>query len=506
MIIDNVPDDANLLSVVEDPVAFSRYLLGDDPWERSVDVLKSVATQRRTAVKACHASSKSWTAARAALWWVTNFPNGVVIVTAPTFTQVEHVVFPEIHAAVAKSLIKYPLPNQVEMKLGPNNYILGISTDKGVRFQGWHGKILIILDEAPGIRPDIYEAIEGIRAGGDVRVLAIGNPTIPSGPFYDAFSTQSRGWSTMTISAFDTPNLKNISLETLVQRGDEGDDKWLDKNRRPYLTTRRWVYEKYHEWGVTSPLWQSRVLGDFPDQAEGALIPLSWLERAKTPGEESGTVTVGVDVAGPGEDETVCWARAGDATIDVQGWTEPEPRGKVVAFLNQYRDRLDRVNVDSVGVGYYMAHHLKDLGFPVEFVNVGEAPTTKKKDRNNPNTATGGLGGTEDFGNLKAELYWGLRQRFYHKSVTQLDRAGGKAYQQLSGILYEHNARGQIFIEPKERALKRGAPSPDRAEACMLAYAIVNRQPAFSQFLQNRLELERQKRREREEAAVGSNS
>jgi hypothetical protein len=33
------------------------------------------------------------------------------------------------------------------------------------------------------VRPEIYEAIEGIWAGGDVRVLALGDPTIASGPF-----------------------------------------------------------------------------------------------------------------------------------------------------------------------------------------------------------------------------------------------------------------------------------------------------------------------------------
>jgi len=59
---------------------------------------------------------------------------------------------------------------------------IGLSSNEGVRFQGWHGKILVVIDEAPGVRPDIYEAIEGIRAGGDVRILALGNPTLASGP------------------------------------------------------------------------------------------------------------------------------------------------------------------------------------------------------------------------------------------------------------------------------------------------------------------------------------
>ena len=45
-----------------------------------------------------------------------------------------------------------------------------------------------------------------------------------------------------------------------------------------------------------------------------------------------------------------------------------------------------------------------------------------------------------------------------------------KTIGQLAGIRYKHNARGQIQIESKDDARKRGVKSPDRAEAVMLAY------------------------------------
>lgn len=40
---------------------------------------------------------------------------------------------------------------------------------------------------------------------------------------------------------------------------------------------------------------------------------------------------------------------------------------------------------------------------------------------------------------------------------------------QLSGILYEIDSQGRMKIESKEKARERGARSPDRAEALMLA-------------------------------------
>jgi len=85
-------------------------------------------------------------------------------------------------------------------------------------------------------------------------------------------------------------------------------------------------------------------------------------------------------------------------------------------------------------------------------INVGESPHDSEK-----------------YANLKAELYWGLRMRAQAGDlIGYLDE---KLVGQLAGIRYKHNARGQIVIESKEEARKRGVKSPDRAEAVMLAFA-----------------------------------
>src|SRR5262245_21767503 len=54
----------------------------------------------------------------------------------------------------------------------------------------------------------------------DVRVLALGNPTIASGPFHDTFTSNRDGWGTFTISAFDSPNLTGLSLDDLLSLPD----------------------------------------------------------------------------------------------------------------------------------------------------------------------------------------------------------------------------------------------------------------------------------------------
>lgn len=433
-----------------DPVGFSRAVLRHDPWPLQEEVLRAVATDRRVAVKACHASGKTFLAADAVLWWITTFPDGVAVTTAPTWTQVERVLWGAIHRAAQGAVIRYPPLNQTDLRLGPDNYAIGLSTNEGVRFQGFHGRVLVVLDEAPGVMPEIWEAVEGIRAGGDVCVLALGNPTVTSGPFYDAFTSNREGWRTFTISAFDSPNLAGLTVEDLSSLDEGG----LDEAARPYLVTRRWVREKQREWGEGHPLWASRVLGQFPAQSEDSLLSLAWLEATRTRELEvadSEKWVAGLDVAGPGEDETVLVVRHGGQIVLMKAWSGSDPRGAVVAALQPFKEKGVRVNVDSVGIGYYLARHLRDAGFRVSQVNVGRASRDKER-----------------FANRKAELYWGLRQRIEDGHLAGL--TDDRAISQLASIRYRHNARGQIVIESKDDMRRRGVKSPDRAEAIMLAY------------------------------------
>lgn len=449
----------------DDPVTFAREILGHDPWAMPEQIMRAVARPRsRVAVKACHSSGKTFSAAELVIWWVVA-RGGIALTTAPGGRQVAQLLWKELRRAVPTAM--KPLPgldnlNLTEWNITPTNYALGLATNEGVRFQGFHGDVLIVVDETPGVSGEVFEAIEGIRAGGDVRVLLLGNPTVASGQFYAAFTTERRSWKTFTIDAFATPNLEGLTVEAIRDLAD--DDPALDTNVRPYLVTRRWVKEKLTEWGEDSPLWQARVRGQFPRQSEDSLLSLAWLEAARlkdsVPVSATEPVHAGLDVAGPGEDETVLVIRQGPTILDLIAWHQPDPRGAVVAALRPWRrdGRELTVNVDSVGIGYYLAQHLRDEGFTVNEVNVGEVSTDKEK-----------------YANAKAEYYWGLRLRAQANELAGL--TDETAIGQMAGIRYSHNARGQIVIESKADLRKRGVKSPDRAEAVMLAFAQVPRTP-----------------------------
>jgi hypothetical protein len=309
-------------------------------------------------------------------------------------------------------------------------------------------------------------------AGGTVHIVLAGNPTIPSGAFYDAFTNERALWNCFTISAFDCPNLHGLSLEQILQM-DPVEGGPLDQNPLPRLVTRRWVYDQYQSWWHgdegSSPNWLARVLARFPEQAQNALIKLSWLERAKRRAAEqpviddgSGPLVAGVDVGG-GESETVvyvCECKHDRRRIIRMGaWRGPDTRGQVVNFLNEFRRRLSIVRVDAIGVGYNFGHHLRDCDFRVELDNVAMNCESKPNlGENDP---------ARRFVNLKACYYQALADALERDEVEGLvdDTTMG----QLAGILYEFDSQGRMKMESKEQARARGVRSPDRAEALMLA-------------------------------------
>lgn len=140
-------------------------------------------------------------------------------------------------------------------------------------------------------------------------------------------------------------------------------------------------------------------------------------------------------------------------------WRGEDTRGQVVNFLNEFRSRLSVVRVDSIGVGHNFALHLRDCRFPVDPVNVAIPCESKPQLRQNDPARR--------FVNLKACYYQALADAFERDQVEGLtDEA---TIGQLAGLLYEIDSQGRIKIEPKEKARERGVPSPDRADALMLA-------------------------------------
>jgi hypothetical protein len=74
--------------ILKDSVLFAKQILGVSLWAGEVEILESIAGNRRTAIKSCHGVGKTFILAVGALWWLARYPEGIVLTTFPTQRQV----------------------------------------------------------------------------------------------------------------------------------------------------------------------------------------------------------------------------------------------------------------------------------------------------------------------------------------------------------------------------------------------------------------------------------
>lgn len=448
------------------PIEFQQSILRRKLWKRQREISFAVATKSSVSVKGCHGSGKTFTVAGIVPYEILSSEEKVVLTIAPTLRQVK-LMWNEIETAIQAIPARLPERTTTGWQYADKRFALGFSSSKGVNAQGFHGKdVLIIADEAIGIASDLWDAVEGIRAAGRVRLVKLCNPTVPSGAPYEDFTRLRAHTECITISAFDTPNLEGLTIETLLQLSDDQ----LDYAPFPWLTRRRWVKEMYFKWGPTNPRFLARVLGEFPTQADDSVFQLPWIEAAALPYDEeqfardfkehvaAGRIfcQIGLDVAGPGEDETSITARIGPYVVAFEAWSKADPFNDVLMFVSKLKSRFGNIPIvimaDVVGIGYHFAAALARQSLDVREFKAGDAPLNPRQ-----------------FQNAKAQAYFFVRELMRAGSIKGVTDEDTKA--QLSDIRYRELPKGTVEIEHKDEARARGSSSPDRAESLIMAFA-----------------------------------
>ncbi|MBC9783537.1 hypothetical protein H1S01_03295 [Heliobacterium chlorum] len=480
------PTDARklILKGQRDPTWWTKNILGVEPWSKQIEIMESVRDNPRTAVRSCHGIGKSFVSGQIILWFLYNHPNAIVLSTAPTWRQVEKLVWKEVRASYKRA--KMPLggrilPTSPTIQVVQDEwYAAGLSTNDPNRFQGFHEKyILVVVDEAAGVPEDIFEAVEGVLTSEHARLLLLGNPTALSGTFYKAF--RNPGWNTIAISAFDTPNFTEFG----ITEQDVADGTWESKITgplfNPKLITPAWVADKHVQWGPDSPAYHARVKGQFPAEAEDTLIPLNWIEMAMSRWHEMSDDAVpnelGVDVARYGSDKTVVANRRGLKVMPLNVYVKQDTMETVGRVIHEFREVLaESIKVDVIGYGAGVVDRLAELGYPVFGINVAEA-SREKLDSDNTDPDKSKL----RFVNLRSELWWMMRDLLNPDPRVNPHPIGlppdDELMADLCGIKYKFTSKGQIKVEEKEETKKRIGRSPDRADAVILSFAPVYMAP-----------------------------
>lgn len=427
----------NLKRAVEDPVFYTKEILGVAEIEDyQMDVMRSVRDNPKTAFRSGHGTGKTALASWMANWFFDTRPFCKVITTASSWRQVSKMLWPEIHKWRRRGdLTKmgvYPGDwESLGLMLKRKNYeewfASGEASDDHEKMEGFHAEsILYVIDEGKSVPDKTYEAIEGALTTGDTRVLVISTPPPEkSGYFYDIFAGKRIGYKKFHISGIDS---KRVS--------------------------RQWIEDRKKEWGEDSVIYKNRVLGEFGDASEDTLIPLSWVEACVNKEVQlDGDLMGGCDVARFGADKTVIAVRQGQRLVEMESYQGNDTMETAGRLLARLRNDVKSFNVDVIGVGGGVVDRLKEQKANVSGINVAE------KARN-----------SEKFANLRAEVWWGLRERFKDGDISIPDDE--ELIAQLSTIKYKFNSRGQVLVESKDDMKKRGLSSPDKADALGLAFML----------------------------------
>lgn len=478
------------------PCEFVRDVLGETTWSGQRQILQSVQDHERTAVVASHSVGKSHTAARIAVWWIATRPIGAaqVVTTAPTWRQVRTILWPHIRRLHRSAGLPGRIGLAPEWWVGSEVVAFGFSPSEHdeAAAQGIHAAYpMVLVDEAGGISRSRYQGLEAVLSGGIGRMLAIGNA--PTDDENSAFEERyySPGWNGIRLSAWQTPNLSDPPEETPPCACVVA--KWRPHLIAEHLTTREWVEDVRADYGEDSAYWIARVDAQFPHGTTSKAIPVSWVEAAQErdmPGEVGGVVALGVDVAADGGDElafavargfdvTFLEGRAGADNADplkvahrirqhIEGGEDVGWEGLIAAQRRLDPNRRGVVKIDAIGLGWGVAGIVKawasEMMWPVMVVpvQVGERPNS--------------LEGQKRYANKRAEMWWTGRELIRDTVRLTCDK---RCAAQLSGPTYSSTSAGKILIESKDSLRSKGLPSPDRAEAVLLAmYQEVNAQPA----------------------------
>lgn len=340
-----------------------------------------------------------------------------------------------------------------------------------------------MFDEATGVPHPIWTMVEGMLTSSNVKFVCIGNPTSRNSEFYKCFG--SPDWHKIKLSCFDSPNLiangvnnlDELNREIDVVRSLPDDEAQVRMQSyfapKPYLLSLKWVVSMGmpRKWGVEHPLFISKVLGEFPQDSDGTLIPLGAVEDAQLraayplPGDRK---VLGVDVARFGSDATVLTGMYGKQWKFRRSLIK-KATGEVIGAIAEEHGRhiFDVIVVDETGIGGGVVDGLRELarnksdvlfGVDIRGVQFGAA-CIDEADK-------------EKFVNIKARMFRLLADDVKAQDGLSLPAGlDGDVYlDELPTMLYYYDSKGRMYIESKEEYKKRtGRKSPDDADSLALA-------------------------------------
>ncbi|OON99158.1 MAG: hypothetical protein ATN35_02060 [Epulopiscium sp. Nele67-Bin004] len=425
------------------PVEFAQDFLGFYADSAQREIMQSIRDNKRTAVKSGQGIGKTATISCVIIWYLVTRYNSKILCTAPNITQLYTVLWAEIAKWLEKSpLQQYVTHTKTRLYVNGHDKVWFAFPKTATSKEGIAGQhaehLLVIADEASGIKDEILETLLGTITGQHNKLLFISNPTRTSGVYYNAFNVNRSDFNCITVNSEDSHFVDAENIKMLAK-----------------------------SYGRDSNVYKIRVLGEFPTQEDGVFIPLSLVERAvvdkvKLP-KTADIIKIGIDVARFGEDESVIVANVDNAIVSMDVYHHQdtvEIAGRVHMLVKDFICKYPKASiyciVDDIGVGGgvtdILGRELEPYDNVCGVIGYNVARGIKNKYYTNRTT-----------------LLWGtVRELLVNQELTLIN--DNELIGQLSSRQYEIVASGKFQIESKKHMKqKRKLKSPDRADALMLA-------------------------------------
>ncbi len=463
----------------DDIHAWAYDILGERFWSKQADIAQSFMDNRRTAVKSANGTGKSRLVGVAICHWVTTGErpgDNLALVTGPALKTVRDVVWMYLSDFYGKALSRgHEFPGLIYSSLQdltwrmpttgkkePSNLALGLKPGDGTdiigAFQGRRGRVktAVFADESGSLHPDIYDAAEAVTTGPESRQLFIGNPDNGRGSkFYDIFNIpgMDKDWKHFTISAFDLPTFTG---EIVYPDNPERQHELLNSG----MPTPDWVDNKRRIWGEGSGRWKAKVEGEFPEDDDNVLFSQVAINRAyeTTINPDGEPLTLGVDLAFGGLDETVFYGNRGGHVRHIKSFSKMEPLENAREIHRTAQQMgAEEVRVDAGGAGEGVFNMLEKLD---EFQN-----------RTYEVIGIKGGNGSPDPSQWAQARSWHYDQfrRMMLNAEVDLDITDADLKDEIISQTYDINKRGALQVTPKKDMKKDGLPSPDHLDAAILA-------------------------------------
>jgi len=411
------------------------------------EMLDRMATPGWYAFQTANGVAKTVTAALVILWFLDVFHESRALTTAGTWSQLQEQLWREIPIwanRATQPITTYNRIARTQINLGPDWAAFGRGADKAATFEGVHARnLMVVVDEAKAVDSTILEdAIRRILRSSDhsrLWFLVLSSPGSPTGTFYDICQGRtSHRFTVFRLSAYES---ERISLDQIAEDAvDLGED---------------------------SPLFIAMDIGEFPEEGEDTVIPISWAQANVGRMVEGDEAVLGVDVARFGQDETALvslFGRRAEISAVYQGKDTTWTTGKIQK-LNEQHEYV-RIGIDDSGIGGAVTDQCRASHLKVQPVNFGSTDT-RHPDR---------------YVNVKAEMYFALRAELEAgwREATNPDVGlslpdDRKLLHQLTCQRYLFDSRQRFKIESHAELAKRGERSPDRADSLAIANYIRRR-------------------------------